>query len=132
METEHPNAALMRDFYDARARNDLEAVRSMLSANVVWREPDVGSEHTGDLYGPDPVLGMIREAEKLTRGTFRLTPCEIVANGEHAVAMTNWSAAREGERLEGKEVTVYRIRDGKVLEATFHQDGMNLDRRFWE
>lgn len=31
MEIEHPNAALVRDLYDARTRNDLEAVRSMLS-----------------------------------------------------------------------------------------------------
>ena len=35
-----------------------------------------------------------------------------------------------GERLEGKEVAVYRVRGGKVVEASFHQD--DLDRRFWE
>ena len=127
-----PNVELVRRLYEARDRGDLAAVRSMLADTVVWHEPDVGGEHTGDLRGPDAVLAMIREAGELTGGTFRLVPREIVANGEHAVALIDWSATRDGESLEGKEVAVYRVRGGKVVEASFHQDDMDLDRRFWE
>ena len=129
---EEPNAGLVRRLYEARDRRDLEAVRSMLADDVLWHEPDVGGEHTGDLRGPDAVLAMIREAGELTGGTFELRPREVVANGEHAVALVDWSATRDGERLEGKEVAVYRVRDGRVVEASFHQDDMDLDRRFWE
>jgi ketosteroid isomerase-like protein len=129
---EYPNAALVRSLYEARARGELEVVRTMLAEEVVWHEPDVGSEHTGELLGPDAVLAMMREAQELTGGTFRLTPREVVANGEHAVAMIDWSAERGGERMEGREVAFYRIRGGKVLEASFHQDDVDLDRRFWE
>jgi ketosteroid isomerase-like protein len=56
----------------------------------------------------------------------------VVANGEHAVAIIDWSAERGGKRLEGKEVAVYRIQDDKVAETSFHQDNVDLDRRFWE
>lgn len=129
---EHPNVALVRTLYEARARGDLEAVRPILAEDIVWHEPDVGSEHTGDLLGPDAVLAMMREAQELTGGTFSLTPREVVANGEHAVAMIDWAAERGGERLEGKEVAVYRIRGDKVVEASFHQDDVELDRRFWK
>ncbi len=129
---EHPNAALVRTLYEARARDDLKAVRSILAEDIVWHEPDVGSEHTGDLLGPDAVLAMMREAQGLTGGTFSLTPREVVTNGKHAVAMIDWAAERGGERLEGKEVAVYRIRGDKVVEASFHQDDVELDRRFWE
>ena len=127
-----PNVELVRRLYEARDRGDLAAVRSMLADTVVWREPDVGGEHTGDLHGPDAVLAMIRGAGELTGGTFRLIPRQVVANGEHAVALIDWSATRDGESLEGKEVAVYRVRGGKVVEASFHQDDMDLDRRFWE
>jgi ketosteroid isomerase-like protein len=127
-----PNVELVHRLYEARDRGDFDAVRSMLADEVVWHEPDVGGEHTGDLRGPDAVLAMIREAGELTGGTFRLVPREIVANGEHAVALIDWSATRDGESLEGKEVAVYRVRGGKVVEASFHQDDMDLDRRFWE
>ena len=126
------NVELVRRLYEARDRGDLAAVRPFLSEDVVWHEPDVGGEHTGDLHGPDAVLAMIREARELTGGTFRLVPREIVANGEHAVVLIDWSATRDGERLEGREVAVYRVRGGKVVEVSFHQDDMDVDRRFWE
>jgi hypothetical protein len=48
------------------------------------------------------------------------------------VAIIDWSAERGGKRLEGKEVAVYRIQDDKVAETSFHQDNVDLDRRFWE
>lgn len=63
---------LIRAFYDARARNGLATVRGMLDEDVIWREPDVGNEHTGDLHGADTVLGMIQEALRLTNRTFTL------------------------------------------------------------
>lgn len=129
---DHPNAALIRNLYEARDRDDEGAVRSVLSEDVIWHEPDVGAEHTGDLHGPDAVLAMIRDARERTGGTFRLRPREIMAHGRHAVALIDWSATREGRTLEGKEVAVYRLRDGRIVEAHFHQDDQNLDRQFWE
>lgn len=128
---EHPNTGLIRRLYEARNRGDLDAVRSLLAEDVVWHEPEVGGEHAGDLHGPDAVLAMIREAQKLTSETFRLRPREVVANGEHAVALLDWSATLSGKVLEGKEVAVYRVRCGKVVEAAFHQDDVDLDRQFW-
>ena len=129
---ESANARLVREFYESRARDDFDAIRSILAEDVVWREPDVGAEHTGDLHGAETVLDMIREAQSLTGGTFILTPREIVANGEHAVAMIDWSATRGCKRLEGKEVAVYRIREGRITKASFHQDDQSKDAEFWE
>ena len=129
---EHPNAALIRKLYEARDRHNEDAIRSLLSEGVIWHEPDVGGEHTGDLHGPDAVLAMMGDARRRTGATFRLRPREIVANGEHAVALVDWSAILGDETLEGKEVAVYRVRSGKVVEVHFHQDDGDLDRRFWE
>lgn len=128
---EHPNAALVRRLYEARDCNDEDTIRSVLSDDVLWHEPDVGGEHTGDLCGPDAILAMIRDARERTGGTFRLHPREIFANGEHAVALIDWSAEQGGETLQGKEVSVYRVRDGKVIEVHFHQDNQEMDRQFW-
>ncbi len=123
---------LIHGLYEARARGDLETVREMLAEEVVWREPDLDNPHTGDLHGPDAVLAMIREAQRLTNGTFRLVPQEVMAHGEHAVALIEWSAERDGERIEGKEVAVYRVRDGKIVEVSFHLDNPASDEAFWE
>lgn len=52
------NAELVRSLYEARERDDLQAVRSMLADDVVWREPDLDNPHTGDLRGSEAVLGI--------------------------------------------------------------------------
>ena len=129
---EHRNVRLIRELYEARARNDVGAIRSILDEDAIWREPESEAEHTGDLRGPDAALAMIEEARRRTGGTFSLVPRQIVANGEHAVVMIDCSASRGGKRLEGKEVAVYRVQDGRVVEASFHQDNPEADRAFWE
>ncbi|CAN5713588.1 nuclear transport factor 2 family protein [soil metagenome] len=128
----HPDARLVRDLYEARARNDLDSVRTMLAEDVVWHEPDQDNPHTGDLHGPDAVLGMIREAQRLTDGTFRIAPREVMAHGQHVIALIDWSAERDDKKIEGKEVAVYRVRDGRVAEASFHLDDPAMDEAFWE
>ena len=102
----------------------------MLAEDIVWHEPDLDNPHTGDRHGPDAVIGMIREAQRLTNGTFQLVSREGVAHGEHAVALVDWSAERENEKLEGKEVAVYRVRDGKITEASFHLNDPTSDEAF--
>jgi ketosteroid isomerase-like protein len=99
---------LVQSFYDARARGDLAAVREMLGKDVVWREPDVGIEYTGELRSADSVIGMIQEASRLTDGTFSLRIREAVAHGEQVAAFIDWSSTRDGKTLEGKEIAVYR------------------------
>ncbi len=128
----HLNATLVRDLYAARAQGELETVRAMLADNIVWHEPDQDNPHTGDLHGPDAVLGMIREAQRITHGTLRLVPRQVLAHGEHAIALIDWSAERDGERIERKEVAVYRVRDDKIAEVSFHLDDPTTDEAFWE
>ena len=126
------NAELVRKLYEARERGDLETVRETLADEIVWHEPDLDNPHTGDLHGPDAVLGMIREAQRLTDETFRLVPREVMAHGEHVVALINWSAEINGERIKGKEVAVYRVRNARVVEVSFHLDNPASDEAFWE
>lgn len=125
------NADMVRAFYDARTRNDLAAVRRMLAEDVLWREPDVGNEHTGDLRGADAVLDMIREAQRLTGETFELRVGEAIAHGEQVAAFVHWSSTRDGTSLEGKEIAIYRVRTGKITEAYFHGNDLSHDEKFW-
>lgn len=131
MAMEQDNAAVIGRFYDARARDDLAAVRSMLADGVLWREPRLDSEHTGDLRGAEAVLGMIREARRLTEGTFELRVRAALGHGEQVVALIDWSSTRAGRTLVGREVAVYRVREGRILEATFHPDNLEHDEEFW-
>ena len=116
---EHPNATLIRRFYDARARDDRKSVRDILAADVAWHDP-YPPPHGGDLVGAEAVLrDVFDKAGELTGGTTRLRLGGVLADDDVAVALVYWSSTYRGRTLEGKEVAVYRIRGGKVVEAWF-------------
>jgi ketosteroid isomerase-like protein len=48
----HPNAELIKAFYEARARGDRAAVLSMLDEAVAWHDP-YPPPHGGDLLGAE-------------------------------------------------------------------------------
>ncbi len=121
---------LVIDFYDARRRNDLDAIRSFLAEDVLWHEPKV-SDTTGDLRGADAVVGMIKEAQKLTGGTFLLSVEDVLANASHAVALINWSADKRDRRLAGSEFAVFKVQDMKFTEVWFFQQDLRTDAAFW-
>jgi uncharacterized protein len=127
---EHPDAQLIRKFYDARAGNDIEVVRSFLPDDVVWHEPGQ-SEFTGELRGKDAVLRMIEKAREITGGTFKLNLHDVLANDEHVVALINWTAKRGEKTIEGREAAVYHVRDGKIAEAWFLTDDSRSVNEFW-
>lgn len=130
--TTRANEKLVRSLYESRERGDLEGVQSMLADDVAWCEPDLDNPNTGNLRGPDAVLDMIREAQHITDGTLRPVPRKVLAHGDQVVAFIDWSAERDGGRIEGKEVAVYRVRNGKIAEAFSHVDDPEDDREFWK
>jgi ketosteroid isomerase-like protein len=127
----HPSETLIRALYQARARGNLETVRAILAADIVWHEPGPDSPYTGRLRGADAVLSMHAQAMVLTGGTFRLELHDVLANDDHAVALVNWSAERGGRRLAGREVAIYHVREGRVAEAWFHPDDPATVAAFW-
>jgi ketosteroid isomerase-like protein len=124
-------AGLVRDFYAARAREDLARVRALLAPDVVWHEAGSRPPYTGRLRGRRAVLAMIAKARALTGGTFRLRLHDVLASDAHAVALVQWSATRGGRTLRGREVAVYHVRGGRLAEAWFHPDRMEEVDAFW-
>lgn len=112
--------ALIRRFYDARARGDRPAVRAMLADDVRWHDP-YPPPHGGDLVGAETVLAEIVEAAGLiTGGTTRLTLQSVAADGVLVVALVRWSATLDGRTMDGQEAAVFRVVDGRIAEAWFH------------
>lgn len=118
----HDNAAaLVASLYRARADNDLDALRELLHPEVVWREHEGEAGYAGTHRGPDAVLNnMLGSAVAVTAGTFQVALEDVVAHGPClAAALVRWSATRDGQEMHGREIAVYRLRDGQVIEASF-------------
>jgi ketosteroid isomerase-like protein len=123
-------AQLVTDFYDARRRGDVPAIRRILADDVVWHEPPL-NDVTGDLLGPDAVLRMMQEAQARTAGTFLLRVDGILTNRTHAVALVHWTADVGGQTLSGSEFAVFRIQSRRISEVWFFQQDSRIDQAFW-
>lgn len=117
---EHPNVHLVRRLYQARVADDRDTIRSILAQDIAWHDP-YPPPHGGDLVGLDAVFrDVFDKAGELTQGSTRLWPHAIVADDDLAVALVYWTSTFRGRTMNGKEVAIYRIEAGKIVEAWFH------------
>jgi ketosteroid isomerase-like protein len=114
---EHPNVELIRHGYAAFAAGDMAALDALFSDDVVWtvagRSPLAGA-YTGkaDFFGAF-VAGL---AER-SGGTLSIEIDTVVAADEHVVVLSHHTASHAGRSLDARSVEVYRVRDGRVVEA---------------
>jgi ketosteroid isomerase-like protein len=120
-----PKEQLVRNFYAARAHRDWPGVRALLAEDVVWHELGPEQDYSGDHHGRDTVGALLEDLLAQTGGTFSLEPTGVVATAEHAAASVRWSAERDGTRVDGYDLAVYRIAEGAIAEAWFFPDGFD-------
>lgn len=118
----HPNVALIRQFYEARAAGDRATVRALLHPDLLWHDP-YPPPHGGDLAGAEAVFRDVFDAAgELTGGTTVLKPHAILADDQHAVALVEWSSTYRGRTMASREVAVYHLSDGRITEAWFYPE----------
>jgi uncharacterized protein len=118
---------VIRAFYAARARHDREALRPLVTDDVVFHEPGAES-YSGDYPGPDALIDHFDRLLEQTEGTFTLEPTGVIETEDYAAARISWFAERGGVRSEGLELAIFRFRDDKIAEISFFQDAYDLDK----
>lgn len=118
----HPNGELIKAFYQARARGDRAAVLSMLDEAVAWHDP-YPPPHGGDLLGAERVVAeIIEKAGELTGGNTRLWLEEVIATDRHASAVVGWSSTYRGATMASRELALFSIGGGRIIEAWFYPE----------
>ncbi len=126
---EAANIQLVRDYYAAYAKGEPEALRPFLAEDVVWRIP---GHHplAGDKRGRDEVIAFFRS---LAAGRFKAEPVFFQAQGELVVDIhRGWSNVGRGPEVDQLYALMFRIRDGRIVEAqNFLTDMYASDAFFW-
>ncbi len=126
---EERNLQLIKDYYAAYATGNPEALRPFLAPDIVWRIP---GHHplAGDKHGPDEVLAFFRG---LAKGRFKAEPIFFQAQGDLVVDIhRGWSNVGSGPEVDQLYALMFRIRDGKIVEAqNFLTDMYGSDHFFW-
>ncbi|MEO7118198.1 MAG: nuclear transport factor 2 family protein [Candidatus Limnocylindrales bacterium] len=111
------DASVVRRLYEAREREDIDTSASLLAPDVQWHEP---YDYLGTIHGREAVLEAIRHTLDETGGGFRLHLTDVLASDDHVVALVDFEAERDGQRLSGREVGVFRVADGLIQEVWFY------------
>jgi uncharacterized protein len=125
---EHPNVTLIRGYYAAYAKGDLDALRERFFApDIRWTIP---GHHplSGTKEGADEVLAFFAE---LGRAGFRAEPIALAADGDWVIDLhRGWSTSPEG--LDITWALAFRIRQKRIVEAiNFAGDQHAADAFFW-
>jgi ketosteroid isomerase-like protein len=117
----HPNAQVLRDFYEAQGRfyageAGEEAVTDLLADDIAWHVPGRNAI-AGDYRGKPAVLDYFARRRDKARGSFRVTVRRTLADDEFVLQLAGGRAELGGRVREWETVGVYRIAEGRIAEC---------------
>ena len=127
---DHPNAALPRKGYEAFASGDMATMTDLFAEDVVWHLAG-NNPLSGVHRGRDAVFAIFAKTTQLSGGTFKIELHDVLANDQHAVALTRGTASRQGKQLNSLDTDVYHMSNGKVTEFWSFAEDQRLTDEFW-
>ena len=113
---DHPNATLVRESMEAFNRGDIQSYADFVADDVVWHQ--LGAE---TVRGKQALADAMQGAEADWKITTKVH--DVVANDEHAIALVEATATRDGGRtLNYRTAEILHIRDGKLTERWAFSD----------
>src|SRR2546428_7653130 len=82
----HPNVELLQKGYDAFEKGDLDTLRELFAADIVFHTTG-HSPLAGDYRGQDEVFGFFGKLVELTGGTFKIERHAVLADDEHGAVL---------------------------------------------
>ena len=113
--SEHPNVERMRRGYEAFGKGDFEALRELITEDVVWHVAG-RSPLAGDYRGIDAVFAFFGKIFEETSGSFRAEPLTFLADDEFGATPVRITGRRGYRDLDVLNLHASRMRDGRVAE----------------
>lgn len=109
----HDNERVLRAALDAIGSGDALAYAEVAADDLVVHVPG-RSRLSGELHGRGIFGVRVRE---LTGGTLTIDVHDVLASDEHAVGIYTMRVQCPGRSLEWRQVNVYHVRHGKIVEV---------------
>lgn len=125
---EHPNADLVRRAHAAFKANDIDEVGRLFADDIVWTVGGEGPQ-TGTTVGMANVMKNFGEIMVMTEGTYNAEPMDYLGSDDHAINISHLTAKRpDGRSIDIMEAVIFKVRDGKLVEAQH----VAYDEKAWE
>ena len=123
---EHPNATALRRLQDALNTGDMQAAADGIDDNVEWHE----------IGRAEPIRGKAALAERYTSGEgagwdIKAEVHDVVANDEHAIALVDATARKDGQEFHYRTAEIVHMKDGKITARWAFSDDTDAINRFF-
>jgi hypothetical protein len=127
---DHPNVAVIQRYYEAYGAGQLDVIRNEIFApNITWTIP---GHHplSGIKRGVDEVFAFFQQ---LAKAKFRAEVLFLGGNDSYVVDVhRGWSNLEQGENIDQLWALLFRVENGRIVEATnFLTDQHAADAFFW-
>jgi ketosteroid isomerase-like protein len=115
-EAMHPNEEVVRSFYEAFERRDIEALQRIVHPDIVYHESG-SNRFSGDHQGFENVMSFFENVGQLFEGNIEVEIHDVVAGDTHVVVLENMRLSRGGRTVETKAAAIFHVEGGRVTEA---------------
>lgn len=125
------NIAVVRDYFEAVGRGDLEAVGRAFANDIIWHQPGSGSL-SGVHQGKEAVFALLGKFMERSQGSFRIDKYGTLMAQEDLVSTTlHFSAARAGASMSMGGVDVLKVKNGQIQEVWLFSEDQPAEDAFW-
>jgi ketosteroid isomerase-like protein len=110
------NEAVVRRMFDAFARKQGFALRSLFADHAVWTVPGE-STMAGVYRGRDAIFRFLARLPKETDGTYGSSLIDVLASDDRAAALYRASGTRRDRRLDLDQLLLFRLENALVVEV---------------
>ncbi len=124
------NAAVVREIFDAFARNEGFALRGRFAENAVWTVPGQGVM-AGVYDGREAIFRFLARLPKETGGTYDSELVDVLASDDRAAALYRARGTRHGRTLELDQVLLFEFDDDLVTSVLALPSDPAAFEAFW-
>ncbi|MFF8610089.1 nuclear transport factor 2 family protein [Streptomyces sp. NPDC015346] len=127
----HPDAALVRQAYEAFGKGDMETLGSMMTADCTQYAPGE-CQVSGHHKGRDNILAHERQLFELSGGSLRVDLEGVYPDGRgHVMSTHKWFAERGDRGIEMRGGIFFTVVGGKITDIDECVEDIDEADAFW-
>ena len=128
--TEHPNALLILQCWQAVSHSDPETLRALWSEDIVWHVTVKNPRH-GDHEGPDAILDYLSRIGEINH-TYELTLQGVIANEEYGIVTFHVDSELDGRTLSADQILFGKFKERRLTEIWTLALDPGAVQEFWQ
>lgn len=127
----HPNVDIVLNAYRAFENDDLESARAVFAEDFILHAPGRGPM-SGEFRGRDPAFARWRQQIDLLGGIpYKAEEYGVAVTDDLVIQLANVTAEVGEKTFTYSTCNVWRLRDGKIVEARAHIYDLYAWDEFW-